>query len=360
MTSSKSDSSDQTKITAVIPGAFMGLDIPFVPCPEATEEEQAAAGGQLKAEFPWWPLHASFSNYSCLKGLRFQPRSDDVIISTFVKSGTTWTTFIAHLIRSGCDVNFEEISQVVTEITWAHDMGVDVDAPQLWSPRVFKAHLCPSMAVRCHPGARMIYVVREPKDVLCSCWNFFQPKARELWPGTAFANVDDFAASPWWQEMRWVFNGHVWMYISEAWEARHDAATLLVFYEDLKDDPAAQVARMARHMGVHMMDEAMREVVRCSSHEYMLAHASLFDEHWIQRQQEALGRWGSGGHCTPCDKVTANGKAGAHKKALAPATIALMDDLWSRRTGVDTGFGSYGDMLKAFRLEQISAPTQEH
>jgi hypothetical protein len=34
-----------------------------------------------------------------------------------------------------------------------YDMGLDVDAPQQWSPRVFKAHLSPTVALRCHPGA---------------------------------------------------------------------------------------------------------------------------------------------------------------------------------------------------------------
>jgi len=38
--------------------------------------------------------------------------------------------------------------QVVPELTWAYDMGLDVDAPQQWSPRVFKAHLSPAMALR--------------------------------------------------------------------------------------------------------------------------------------------------------------------------------------------------------------------
>jgi len=51
-----------------------------------------------------------------------------------------------------------------------------------------------------------------------------------------------------WQEVEWLFNGHVWMYIEQAWAARHDPDVLLVFYEDLKDDAEAQVRRIAYHM----------------------------------------------------------------------------------------------------------------
>lgn len=91
-------------------------------------------------------------------------------------------------------------TQVVPELCWAYDMGLDVDAPQLWSPRVFKTHLTPTEARRCHgPGGRMIFVVREPKDVLVSVWKFFKPKARELMPGTDFADVNAFAASAHWR-----------------------------------------------------------------------------------------------------------------------------------------------------------------
>ena len=57
------------------------------------------------------------------RGLRFRPNPTDVIVSTFVKSGTTWATFIAHLLRSGADVDFGDISQAVVELTWAGSTG---------------------------------------------------------------------------------------------------------------------------------------------------------------------------------------------------------------------------------------------
>ena len=64
-------------------------------------------------------------------------------------------------------------------------------------------------------------------DVLVSVWNFFSPKARELMPNTDFADVNEFANSRHWQECEWIFNGHVWMYIAEAWwgQARPWSAT---------------------------------------------------------------------------------------------------------------------------------------
>ena len=46
-----------------------------------------------------------------------------------------------------------------------------------------------------------------------------------------------------WQEFHWLFNGHIWMYIKQAWEARRHPGVLVLFYEDLKDGPQTQVRR---------------------------------------------------------------------------------------------------------------------
>jgi len=242
---------------------------------------------------------------------------------------------------------------VVPELTWAYDYGLDVDAPQLWQPRVFKAHLSPAYAVRCHPGARFVFVVREPKDVLVSVWKFFHPKARELMSGTDFHDVDEFAASSYWREFHWLFNGHIWMYIRQAWEARRDPSVLLLFYEDLKDEPETQVRRLAQHMGVEVDTRLMDTVLELSSHAWMLENASMFDEHWITAQQRALGRLGPAGAATACDKVTPNGTYGAHRCALTSVSSSAMDELWARRVGVATGYDSYDAMLAAFRAEQL-------
>ena len=132
-------------------------------------------------------------------------------------------------------------SQVVPE-QWAYDYGLDVNAPQLWTPRVFKAHQSPACAMRNHPGAKYVFVLREPKDVLVSVWNFFHTEARtSLMPGTDFRDVNEFAESSHWREFRWLFNGHIWMYIKQAWEARRHPGVLVLFYEDLKDSPEGQV-----------------------------------------------------------------------------------------------------------------------
>ena len=46
-------------------------------------------------------------------GRSFIPRPTDIIIDTYAKAGTTWMQQIVHGLRSGGDMNFAEITEVV-------------------------------------------------------------------------------------------------------------------------------------------------------------------------------------------------------------------------------------------------------
>ena len=60
-----------------------------------------------------------------LAGLSFRPRPTDVFIATFAKSGTTLLQQIVHGLRTGGDMDFEDISEVVPWIEMAFDTGID-------------------------------------------------------------------------------------------------------------------------------------------------------------------------------------------------------------------------------------------
>ncbi|MEE8370955.1 MAG: sulfotransferase domain-containing protein, partial [Sphingomonadales bacterium] len=70
----------------------------------------------------------------------FVPRPDDVLIATFAKAGTTWLQQIVHVLRTGGDMDFGEITEVVPWIETAFDMGIDLEAEQRGGIRAFKSH----------------------------------------------------------------------------------------------------------------------------------------------------------------------------------------------------------------------------
>ena len=93
-------------------------------------------------------------------GLTFTPRPTDVVIAPFAKCGTTWLQQMVHSLRTGGDVDFDDISRVVPWIETAYDLGLDLDAPQRAEPRAYKSHLAWDVVPK---GARYVVAVRDPR-----------------------------------------------------------------------------------------------------------------------------------------------------------------------------------------------------
>jgi hypothetical protein len=68
-------------------------------------------------------------------GLSFKPRPDDVFVVTSSKCGTTWMQQILHQLRSGGDMSFDEIDDVVPFIEMAYDTEINLEAEQHYQPR---------------------------------------------------------------------------------------------------------------------------------------------------------------------------------------------------------------------------------
>ena len=80
---------------------------------------------------------------------------------------------ITHQLRAGGeDWNFEEISEVAPWFESLIDFGrqADLYSDQLFSPRLFKSHLCYDVLPR---GGKVITVLREPVKVLESYYHFY-------------------------------------------------------------------------------------------------------------------------------------------------------------------------------------------
>ena len=69
------------------------------------------------------------------RGLSFKPRSDDVFVVTPTKCGTTWMQQILHQLRSGGDMSFDEIDDVVPYIELAYDVEIDLESEHNYQPR---------------------------------------------------------------------------------------------------------------------------------------------------------------------------------------------------------------------------------
>ncbi|XP_075059071.1 amine sulfotransferase-like isoform X3 [Mixophyes fleayi] len=108
----------------------------------------------------------------------FKIRDDDVFMITFPKSGTIWMQQILSLIYSEGHRNGTEQIETSERVPWIDfsslkkDVNYDHDSRP--SPRLFASHL-PNLFVPeglTKKKAKVIYVMRNPKDVMKSLYHF--------------------------------------------------------------------------------------------------------------------------------------------------------------------------------------------
>jgi hypothetical protein len=176
---------------------------------------------------------------------------DDVWIVSYPKSGNTWTRFlIANLIAGGESVDWSNIERRVPDIYYNRD-------PQLLSlprPRYFKSHEAFRPDYR-----RVVFIVRDPRDVAVSYYHFVR-KTKTL---PADATFDDFMAKFMHGQIdpygNWGENVGSWL-----GARRGSAGFLVVRYEDLLENAAAELGRIADMLGLAADERLLRHAVENS------------------------------------------------------------------------------------------------
>jgi hypothetical protein len=166
-------------------------------------------------------------------------RHDDTFVCSYPRSGNTWTRFlIANILYPDQQVSFANIERMVPDAD-AQSSRYMKRAP---SPRVIKSHQYFD-----HRYPKVIYIVRDPRDVVLSYYDFSR-KARKTADDYPIENyVGDFVngrlVSASWGT--WGENVSTWV------SARHNSPRfLLLRYEQLLADTEVELARVASFMGI--------------------------------------------------------------------------------------------------------------
>jgi hypothetical protein len=267
----------------------------------------------------------------------FRVRPGDLLIASYPKCGTTWLQQIVHGLRSGGSMAFEEISLAVPWIETAPMLGIDLDAPQGFVPRAFKTHLTLD---RLPPGGRMLFIVRDPRDVLVSAYRFmsgvmFEPDAVDI---AAFADAYFLRASA---------AGRYWDHLRAWWPGRAREDVLFLCYEDLREDLRAGVQRIAAFCGIRADAALIDLATRQADFRFMRAHQSQFDD------QPTLSAFMEHLRLPPArtTKVRA-GRVGAGRSALPAAVLAQLDARWREDIAAPLGLASYQAMRERLRYPQ--------
>jgi len=280
-----------------------------------------------RADEKLFPLLAE----SAARALAYVPSSTDVFISPFMKCGTTWLQQIVHTLRTGGDLEFDDISRVIPWFENAHAQGIDIYAKQPGYFQVFKSHL----SIRTLPkGARYLISIRNPKDALISMYQFFD--------GWQFASgsvsIEEFADAFY---TRCKLPESYWDHLSECWLHRDDDNVLLLSYEYMSKNPASTIEKIAEFIGVPLNADLLRLTLEYSSIDFMRANNEKFDEKITNELNEKIGFIPFGGDSY---KVK-SGKIGSYKNLISDELENELDEIWAERIGVRFGIYTYEDMV---------------
>jgi hypothetical protein len=273
------------------------------------------------------------------KGLAFRPEPTDVIITPYGKCGTTWIQQVFHGLRTRGDMDFDDISRVVPWIETAHELGLDLDAPQRGQPRGYKSHLSYDVVPK---GARYIVSIRDPKDALVSSFRFMEG----WWFETGSVPIETFARVAY---MRRGGKRDYWHHLLSWWEQRDNPNVLMLCYEHMNRDLATTVRRIAAFAGIPLDAELFEIVMRQSSLDFMLAHKNRFDDFLMRQRSETVGGLPTGSDSSKVRK----GKVGEHQYELPPEISAELDDIWRQEIESKLGFASYAALTDALAREQV-------
>ena len=238
----------------------------------------------------------------------YLPRDNDIVISTSVKSGTTWMQqIVLQLIFLGQPV------PKVTDVSPWIDARVRPIADKMamlnaqTHQRFMKSHL-PLDGLPYFPQLRYIVVARDPRDVFMSFWNHYSNHADSLFdrvndspgrvgpplprpPKDIHACYRDWISRGWfdWEQEGYPYWGNM-SHTQSWWNYRDLENVLLVHFNDLLATPTVEISRVATFLGMSVSDREVGHVAEITSFSSMKKNA---DEMSPSAQPEALWKGGA-------------------------------------------------------------------
>jgi Sulfotransferase domain len=238
-------------------------------------------------------------------GRRVKIFPDDTYLVSYPKSGNTWTRFLlANLVYPERNPDFSNINVLLPDI---EEMSKR-DLERARRPRILKSHQYFDPR---YP--KVIYVVRDPRDVVLSEYHF-DIKRRAIaedFPRQEFVSrfVRGEVNHP---NGTWAENVATWFYAR-----RGDPRFLLVRYEDLQTQALVEMAKIARFIGISADSERLAFAVKESAADRMRE---------LEKKQALL--WSSTRETRQDKPFVRSAKSGGWKAELPEESIAEIESGW--------------------------------
>jgi hypothetical protein len=236
---------------------------------------------------------------------------DDVFLTSYPRSGNTWTRFlIGNLIYQDDPVTFLNIEQRIPEIYFNPDHRMRA----LARPRILKSHECFQPQ---YPG--VIYIVRDPRDVAVSFYHH-NVKAgnipddypmEEFIPRFIVAEFDRKWGS-------WADHVQSWLLLR-----KDSPGFILMRYEEMKRNPQGELARLADFLNrrsfrrIDASPDKLQRAVDLSSPETMRKLEKEQAKQWVLTR------------ATRSDKpFVRSATSGGWKTTLSAKSVAAIESVW--------------------------------
>jgi len=305
------------------------------------------------------PVKGNYAYFckSALNNLRefYHTAPNDIFIVTYPKSGTTWTQKIVLLLLGLKDVNgsldpnkiipwIEAAATNPSFLNWLLTQNTDKNLRH----RVFKTHAEISKFPACtvDKESKVIYVTRNPKDVITSWYSHHQAidfgRPEGVLPFDQFFEICLNGQAPsgsWWQ------HNFFW---NEAYKSRKFCKMLMLVYEEMLADPAQAVLKIANFLGCQekLTKQRLAHVVHESSFAKMKRDSMQFRWRYDRKfkskffRSGKVGRWQerlTPGQCRRIEERTQEYRRRGFNLPVYYEPLPCVEAEQGRRKGVKRG-----------------------
>ncbi|KAM4702567.1 sulfotransferase 2B1-like [Rhinophrynus dorsalis] len=225
---------------------------------------------------------------------KFQVLDDDVYVVTYPKSGTNWMIEILSLIKQEGDPTWCNSVPIWLRSPWYETKEGQSQIKDVSRPRVLTSHLPFHIFAKSYftSKAKIIYIMRNPKDILVSLFYFAKMLCLYKDPETFEEYLEDF------------LQGNVlyssWFDHVKGWMQMKDHANFFfITYEELQQDLRGSVIKILKFLGKELNDEVIDLVVKHSSFKAMkenkMSNYSLIPQDFMDQTKGSFMRKGTTG-----------------------------------------------------------------